>query len=109
MARGFGGVKVKPESPDAVALCAYGALRVEALQLVRPRDDAMARGLALKLAESASKHLGVAMMLRGWRVHPTDAPRTVMEWNDHPGRTHAEVLAVFERALLTSRPARQVA
>ena len=109
MARGLGGVKVKPESTDAVAFCAYGAVRVEALRLVRPGTDARARGVALKLAEAAAKHLGVAAMLCGWRVHPTDAPRTVMEWNDYPGRTHAEVMAVFERALVTSGPTRRVA
>ncbi len=109
MARGLGGVKVKPESADAVAFCAYGALRVEALRLVRPGGDARARGVALKLAEAAAKHLGVAMLLRGWQVHATDAPRTVMEWNDHPGRTYAEVIDVFVQALKSSRPARRVA
>ncbi len=109
MARTADGRKAAPEAVEAVAFCAFGALRVEALQLLAPGGDALARGVALKLAEAAAKHLGVAVMARGWRVHRTDAPRTVMEWNDAPGRAHAEVLAIFRQALGTATQRQEAA
>jgi hypothetical protein len=109
MARTALGVSVAPESAEAVAFCAYGALRAEALGLLTPGTDLMARGVALTLAEHASKHLGVALVAMGMRVHPTNAPRTVMEWNDTVGRSHDEVLWLYGEAQRTARRALRAA
>lgn len=105
MARTAVGAKVAPESAGAMAYCAYGSVRAEALSLLKPGTDLMARGVALKLAEHASKHLGMVLVSMGLKVHPTDAPRTVMEWNDADGRTHDEVLWLFSEAMRTAKRA----
>ena len=102
MARTANGERTTPESPDARSFCAYGALRVEAFRLVAPTDLA-SRGGAFKLAEQASKHLGLAVVKRGAKTYARDAPRTVMEWNDAPGRTHRDVIDAYERAMKTTR------
>ncbi len=103
MARTAEGANTRPEASDAVAWCAFGAIRAEAFALIRPGQTLSERGLAVKLAEQASKHLGVALIAMGQKVHSSDAPRTVMEWNDEPGRTHADVIELYRRALKTAR------
>lgn len=103
MARTADGANTMPEATNAVAWCAFGAIRAEAFALIQPGPTLVERGRAVKLAEQASKHLGAALMAMGQKVHSSDAPRTVMEWNDEPGRTHADVIELYRRALKTTR------
>ena len=108
MARSSKGLKVKPESIEASRFCAFGAIRAEAIAAIGALDQSSA-GRALKLAEQASKLLAMTLLTSGNKVFPTDAPRTVMEWNDAPERAHRDVLALYTKALKATRPAQPIA
>lgn len=108
MARSAAGAKVKPESFGAKSFCAFGALRAEAIAAVGTIDQSSI-GRALKLAEQASKLLAMTLLNSGFKVFPTDAPRTLMEWNDGPERTHHEVLALYLKTLKATRAEQPIA
>lgn len=97
-ARTCEGQPVAPESEDAASFCMYGALRAEALS--RNLD----RARALLLAEDAARYLGSVMKRLGQPIFKSSAPRTLMEWNDAPGRSQHEVLDVYRHTLLAMRP-----
>jgi hypothetical protein len=71
-ARHKNGRPIGPAEPNAVCWCATGAI--------------MATGKSLA-ADLAVYHLGDAL------------GDSVLRWNDTPGRTQAEVLALFDRAI----------
>lgn len=74
-ARNSKGRVVKPTYKGAVCFCIYGALGRVVEELSEVHDEAVA------LLEHEVQ------------------PKFVSEWNDTPGRTREEVLAVFDRAI----------
>ena len=78
-ARDAKGDFVRPESPDATCWCAYGAV-------ARATDDEATGKWAI-----ATRYLGDAV---GYHVPA---------FNDAPGRTQVEVLAVFDAAIAKAK------
>lgn len=68
---------VAPESPDAVCWCALGAV-----QAISPGS-----GEATRLRTRAY-----------WLLGGVIGSRALVNWNDAPERTHAEVIQAFEKA-----------
>lgn len=80
-ARGKSGRAVRPDSPNAVSFCLLGAFR-------------RVQGFGLPM-EGAARRLLRAQI-------PADQQREEGDlglWNDAPGRTQAEVLALFDLAI----------
>jgi hypothetical protein len=90
------GTPVRPEDPHATAVDVVGALRRAALRLIE--DHA----LALTTVEHAARHLATALVVQGTplKVYKASALRTLVEWNDAPGRARAEVLSLYTSTLL---------
>lgn len=74
-------------APDAVKWCAAGAVCVVC------SGDAIRSVSAIYCAPAARRALERALPR-----NPLE-PRDLETWNDVPGRTHAEVLALFDRAI----------
>lgn len=94
-ARARNGRPVHPESKEAVTFCMFGALRAEALEL----DPAQ----GLRLAEDAARYLGSVMKQLGQPILKQSAPRTLMQWNDAPGRNVEDVLDIYRQTLVSIR------
>lgn len=72
------GVKVHPREAEATSFCMLGSLQ------------AVATSLYSEALTVLAEHLSGAVP---WRTGKISA------WNDNPVRTHAEVLAAFDRAI----------
>lgn len=75
-ARRADGSPCRPESPDATCFCLSGALN--AIPVLPAVYASAVRALLIQIA-------------------PEEGP--LFEWNDRPGRTQAEVLALLDRAI----------
>lgn len=93
-ARTLEGAPVPPEHPQASRWCAFGALRAEGLARL-PGD----RPGGLRLAELAARYVALVLAHLGQPVVARHASRTLMEWNDRPGRNEREVVAVYRRTV----------
>jgi hypothetical protein len=72
--------KADPNSPRATCWCILGAVAAVTGDNPNRPDRAISSGLAAAAGVDAYNEC-------------------VIEWNDAPGRTHAEVLAAFDRAI----------
>ena len=85
-ARDAHGFRVRFESPDAVCFCAVGAL-LGALHRAGNDDD------------------GECVALRRLRKALPIGFADVVSLNDHPDTTHADIMAVFDRAIAAEEAA----
>ena len=95
LARDKEGIPTHPQAAGACSWCMSGALhRVAASERVNgPHFDQAWHALD----EAVSKH-NEAVSKHEW-------PPTFTSWNDDSGRTHPEVLAVFDAAIASLTPA----
>ena len=77
--------KANPRSPRATCWCILGAVAAVTGDNPNRPDRAISSGLAAAARVDAYNEC-------------------VIEWNDTPGRTHAEVLAAFDRAIAAANP-----
>ena len=90
-ARARTGIRLSPNSPDAVSYCMLGAVaaadnRPEP-QTVSPQAEVAIRALAQKISRDTSL------------PEFQSAYQTVAEWNDDERRTHPEVVSILDRAI----------
>jgi hypothetical protein len=98
MARGAGGEAVAATSPRACRWCAYGALWHASWQLEHEAGGAYGR-----VCRRAEQHATMALAHAvPPDMDPDARPRdyeAVVEYNDTVTTTHADILALYERAL----------
>ena len=88
-----GGAAINPESPVACRWCLTGAIRRAALHHPGGTWPLMPRAFA-RVARVAREPESELQWDTGGQ-----AAREIVSWNDAPERTHAEVLALLDRAI----------
>ena len=82
------GAPVYTGSPEACSFCALGALEAARWRALEGVTCPEARDRVHELAVTAKRRLAAAL-----------PPGGVVRFNDEPGRTQAEVVAAFDRAI----------
>jgi hypothetical protein len=98
LARNREGHPLAPESEAATSFCVYGALRSAVAGHVRAAGHH--KGLIPLMADAVARFAATVAAVRlGARLYRFSPARTLVEWNDAPGRTQAQALELATLAL----------